>query len=214
MLAPQLVTKPETDPVSLGELKQHLRIDSNDLTDNAMISALGKSAAKHLDGWTGILGGLCLVEQTWKHFYKMFPCGASYDCNDLMQNVLRFKLAPVKEIVSVKYYDTAGVLQTLSAGAYSLLPTDALGESLSSIPGATTPWPTSVYASARPDAVIVEAKFGFGSAADVPETLRQAMRMHVAHLYENREAAGVPNLTEVPLGYADMIAPYRRSFFA
>lgn len=213
MLAPILVTPPDPlDPaVPLDELKQDLRVDTND--DDVLIDSLGRAAEKYLDAWTGILGGVCLVTQTWSQAYDSFPCGETWLCqrSRKMKNVLRLRLFPVIEIVSVKYYDSAGVLQTDSGSNYRVQ-NDALGAFVASIPGAASPWPSSTQS--RSDAVIVEYKAGYGEAADVPDPLRQAIRMHVAHMYENREATGVPNLTEVPLGYVEMIAPYRRLFFA
>lgn len=214
MLAPQLITPPpeiEKSAVPIDDLKRHLRVETRD--EDTLIDSLGIAATKALDAWQGTLGGHCLVEQTWSESFDRFPCGESWPCRDLrtMQNVLRLRLFPVIEIVSVKYYDSAAVLQTVSPSAYRIL-SDALGAFVASIPGAASPWPSSTQC--RADAVIVEYKAGYGEAADVPEPIRQAIRMHVAHMYENREATGVPNLTEVPLGYAELIAPYRRSFFA
>lgn len=60
-----------------------------------------------------------------------------------------------------------------------------------------------------------------GPTADLPETdglpppaIMQAVRMYAAHLYENREAttfAGAPS--EMPLGFFDLIGPYRKWAF-
>lgn len=47
----------------------------------------------------------------------------------------------------------------------------------------------------------------------VPAALVQAMRMYVAHLYANREAAAETSLSEVPLGFFDLIDPHRLRAF-
>lgn len=49
---------------------------------------------------------------------------------------------------------------------------------------------------------------------DVPEDLREAVRMLAAHLYENREASlvGVTAST-LPFGYDDLIRPHRSEWF-
>lgn len=47
----------------------------------------------------------------------------------------------------------------------------------------------------------------------VPPALVQAMRMYVAHLYANREAAGETSLSEAPMGFFDLIDPHRLRAF-
>ena len=52
---------------------------------------------------------------------------------------------------------------------------------------------------------------GYGGADDVPQAIRTAAAMLVAHWYRNREAVNVGNITsELPLGVQSLIAPYRR----
>jgi uncharacterized phiE125 gp8 family phage protein len=51
---------------------------------------------------------------------------------------------------------------------------------------------------------------GYGDAAsDVPEPLRQAIRLLVAHWYENRGLATLGAVTVLPATVAALIAPYR-----
>ena len=51
---------------------------------------------------------------------------------------------------------------------------------------------------------------GYGTAADVPETFRQAIRLLVAHWYENRAAAAAPDsAAELPYAVTALIAPQR-----
>lgn len=206
MLSPILVTPPvEPSAVPLDELKQQLRVDYDD--DDALIDALGIAATQLLDGWKGILGGRCLVAQTWSESFDRFPCGESYGRDDAMENVLRLRLKPVISVASVKYYDSAGVLQTVSGSAYRLL-TDARGSFVASVPGGTPIWPPS--GQCRPDAVTVQYVAGYETAADVPEPLRQAIKLMVAHWYENREAVVIgPAVNELPFGAQALIAPYR-----
>lgn len=47
-------------------------------------------------------------------------------------------------------------------------------------------------------------------AGDVPASLVQALKMHAAHLYENREATSfAATAAEVPLGFFALIDPHR-----
>lgn len=49
---------------------------------------------------------------------------------------------------------------------------------------------------------------------NAPADLREAILMKAAHLFENREAVVVGiSAQELPLGYADLIAPHRKWVF-
>lgn len=49
---------------------------------------------------------------------------------------------------------------------------------------------------------------------DVPEDLREAVRMLAAHLYENREASLVGvTASVIPFGFDDLIRPHRTAWF-
>lgn len=61
-MTPYLITAPTAQPVSLGEMKAHLRVVHND--DDTDLSARLASAVSHLDGWGGTLGR-CIMSQTW-----------------------------------------------------------------------------------------------------------------------------------------------------
>ena len=53
---------------------------------------------------------------------------------------------------------------------------------------------------------------GYGSSGvDVPQPLRQAIRLLVTHWYENRSAVVLgDDASATPLGYRELVAPYRR----
>ena len=56
----------------------------------------------------------------------------------------------------------------------------------------------------------IDVVSGYGDdAADVPQPLRQAIRLLVAHWYENRGLAAVGAVTVLPSTVAALIAPYR-----
>lgn len=54
----------------------------------------------------------------------------------------------------------------------------------------------------------------YEDASEVPEDLKEAIRMLAAHLYENREASlvGVTAST-IPFGFDDFIRPHRKGWF-
>lgn len=61
-MTPYLVTAPAAQPVSLAEMKAHLRVVSTD--EDADISSRLAGAIAHLDGWGGALGR-CIMPQVW-----------------------------------------------------------------------------------------------------------------------------------------------------
>lgn len=105
MLAPVRVTPPAITPVSLAEMKAHLRVDHDD--DDAVIGGLLTAAVEYLDGWTGILGR-CLVEQTWRQDFER-AC-----------QILPIPLAPVISIVGVTYPDANGDPVAIDSADYAL----------------------------------------------------------------------------------------------
>jgi uncharacterized phiE125 gp8 family phage protein len=104
----------------------------------------------------------------------------------------------VLSVVSVKYIDTAGVEQTLS-------PLDYLVD-MDSEPGYVVPaygktWPCT---RAQINAVRVRYTAGYGAtAADVPQSIVNWLRLHLEHYYRNRGAVVSTSVQALP--YADRL---------
>ena len=62
-MAPELVTAPTVEVVSVGDLREYLRIDGSE--EDYLIQTLRDAAVAHLDGWKGILGR-AIMSQTWR----------------------------------------------------------------------------------------------------------------------------------------------------
>lgn len=195
MYRPVLVTPPSAAPVTLDEVKAHLREDSTD--QDALIGGLIAAAVMHLDGWTGILGR-CLMPQTWRQDYNCF------------ERCLRLPLFPVTSISSVKYEDEAGTVQTISASNYALQ-NDDLGAFIR-----FKSTYTFAGVSAERPAVHAEYVAGYADADDVPAPLKAAMLLMIGHWYANREAVSIGSGIQtqvVPMAADMLIAPYRRIRF-
>lgn len=186
------VSAPAVEPVTLAEAKLHLRVDSS--TEDDLISALISSAVSYLDG-EGELGR-AMITQTWAQYETQAPGWP------------RLRMGPFQELVSVEYYDDDGVLQEATLADFE---TWLQGDFVICKPKEDREWPT---ADVRQDAIKITYRAGYGDTADdVPQGVRQAILMLVAHWYENRMAAAETALAELPLGVSVLIGNERVGWY-
>lgn len=187
----KLILEPGGFPVSVDEAKAQARIDVDDEDD--LIGDLIAAAVGKLDGPNGLLGR-ALITQTWDLVLPTFP------------SAIALPLPPLQSVTSIIYLDANGDSQTLASTVYEVagIGSNAAG-AIYLADGQS--WP-STYS--HPEAVTVRFVAGYGDAEDVPEEIKTAIRMHVAHLYANRESttwASSPNV--LPHGYETLIADHR-----
>jgi uncharacterized phiE125 gp8 family phage protein len=167
-----LVEAPEAEPVSLAEAKLHLRQDITD--DDTLIGSLVTAARRYCEKRIGQQ----FVTATWRLAIDAFPCGVH-------GGLIELPNPPLVEVDSITYVDTNGEVQTLDESFYQV---DA-----SSRPGRLAPVYGQRWPSARRqlNAVTIDFVAGYGAAAAVPETIKQAILLLVGHWYANREAVVV-----------------------
>lgn len=179
---------PATASLTLAEVKAQLRIDSDD--EDTLLTNLIHTAEAHVDGLGDL--GRAMITQTWAQYENQSP------------GWVRLHMTPVRSLTSVQYYDADGVLQTATLSDFELWRD---GDFMLCKPKDSAQWP---QADSRPDAIKITYVAGFGDAAtDIPESIRQAMLMLIAHLYENRESATEAKLMSTPMGY-DMLMNNQR----
>jgi uncharacterized phiE125 gp8 family phage protein len=179
-----LLTAPVVEPLTLAEAKAFLRVEHGD--DDAPITALVAAARAHVEAQTR----RALIDQTWRLVRDAWP-------DDGRIAVLP---EPLREVTAARVYDAAGVAHTVSPSAFIV---DTAGAALSFMPGTLT-LPGRASAGIEIDIVA-----GYGAAAsNVPEPLRQAIRLLVAHWYENRAVTPVGQGT-ITQPVAALLAPYR-----
>lgn len=190
-IAPSLVTAPAAALFTLTEVKAQCRVDHTD--DDTLLTRLIDVGTSYLDGYRGILRR-CLINQTWKINLDGF-------CDDDID----LPLGNLVSITSVKYYDANNTQQTLSSSYYSAFqgprgPYVSLNETYS--------WPVTYD---RKDAVEITWVAGFGAAAaNVPEAIRHAGLMYIAHLYDNRSTVSAgETVVEMPMAFHALVAPFR-----
>lgn len=194
-----LVSAPAETPVSVAEMKDHLRISN--VKSDGFLSALLAATTQHLDGRTGVLRR-AVVTQTWRVDFDRFPAG---ECFEL-------PLPPLQSVTSVQYYDTDDVLQTFAADQYRVIATDLFGR-VELVSGAA--WPAAV--AERSDAIRVTFVAGYGAAVSVPDGIKHAIKLHVSDLFASRgDAAGESKIvlsgaravTPSESARAALLAPY------
>jgi uncharacterized phiE125 gp8 family phage protein len=180
-----LLTAPAVEPLSLAEAKAFLRVEHDD--DDDVIGALIASARIHIEAQTR----RALITQGWRLTRDAWPADGR----------LNVTPAPLKVLTAVRVYDAGGNAAPLDLQSFVV---DTAGAAI-----AFAPW--AVAQPGRSAAGIeLDITAGYGDAAsDVPEALRQAVRLLVAHWYENRGLATLGAITVLPTTIAALIAPYR-----
>lgn len=181
---------PASEPVTTSEAKTHLRVSSS--TDDTYIGNLITATRELCENYTG----RCFINQTFTWTLDGFPL-ADWD-------YLIFPRAPLSSVTSVTYYDSNNVQQTWSSSEYDVDTADNLGRLR---PKDGYSWP-STYA--RPASVTVTFVAGYGaSASSVPQSIKQAMFLHIADLYDIRQTQVIgSSAAALPFGAANFLAPY------
>lgn len=188
---PELVTAPAADLLTLAEVKEYLRLETEDTDEDVGLALLIKGAVAALDGHSGMLGR-ALMTQTWAQKFDDFP---EYDR-------IRVAFGPVQQVNQLAYIDELGATQTFDAWH---LVNEPIGPAIVLQDGAT--WPST---DTRPDAVTVTWLAGFGEASAVPEQFRIAALQLVGHWYTHREPVSVGGAAfEVPWHLKQTIASMR-----
>ncbi len=167
-------------PVTLREVKQHLRVEFRD--DDFLIFSYMRAAFERLDGPDGYLGR-CLRPQVWQ-----------LDLGSL-DGEITLPLPPCQAVSSITYIDTTGASQTLPPDSYRV---SGIGGTARIAPVAS--WPSTNSAS-------ITFTAGY---TRTPEPIIAAIMLRVAHLYEHRESVVIgETATGLPLGEDDLIRNYR-----
>lgn len=205
------------EPVTLAQAKQQARVEFTD--DDSFISALITAARKHAE--TRLRSAL--ITQTWTLMLDSFPSAGGYYNRAIREiwpslggmpsglgfypglvpnstGVIDLPYPPLQSVVAVNYYDFNGNFQVVSPSLYNV----SLQFSPRIQPQYSHVWPIS-----RPtiDSVQITFTSGYGNLqTNVPVNVQQAILMHVAHLYENREAVMAGGLIEVPLAVEALLS--------
>lgn len=192
----EVSSAPAVEPLSLAEIKGHLRIDADETAEDTELSAFIKTARLHVER----IYGQRLINQTIKIYLDDFPACAW----------LRLPIGPVQSISSITYQDVNDATQTWDSGNYQL---DAKSNPARLALEPDADWPDIRIGELN--AVTITLACGHGAAgSDVPEAIRSAMKLMVGHWYEHREDTQTFSLENIPMGAKALLADYRTEWFS
>ncbi len=196
-----LVTAPSVEPVTLAEVKEHLRVDTTD--EDTLIATLITAAVDYVSGRNGYTGRV-LVQQTWDCYLDKFPEN---------NGKIELPLPPVQSVTSITYQDENGATQTLATSVYSV---NTTSEPAQIVVKQDQEWPDTYLAW---DAVKIRFVAGYaptndGSPTDfasgVPAAIKAAIFLAVADLYENRAAQELSSgQFQINQTVKNLLNPYR-----
>jgi uncharacterized phiE125 gp8 family phage protein len=194
----KLQTAATSEPVTLANVKDHLRIRQEDTYQDTYIEGLISVARKQAEDWQH----RAYITQTWDLYLNRFPV-----CDEIL-----LPRPPLQSVTSITYTLDDDSSSTVSSSTYVV---DTSSEPGRIILKSGESWPSDtlqVGASVR-----VRFVAGYGSAgSSVPVEILRAIYMLISHHYENREPhAVIPGLSSifpVPLGVESLLTNDR--FFA
>jgi len=164
-----LVTAPSVEPVTLDEMKLYLKVDTD--ADDSYITSLIKAARISAEEITR----RAFITQTVRVWFKY----------DELENPLELPFPPLQEVTEI-VISTPTSQSTVDADNYSYED----GERSRVIYAeAEENWP--LYDTEGHLGVKYVCGYG-DQASDVPDDIKQAIKLIVAHWYENRESQKLP----------------------
>jgi len=177
-----------TEPVTLTEAKLQCRVESGVSEDDALITSLIIAARNYIEGVTS----RSLITQTWELVLDTFPSAGE----------IKLYKEPILTITDVTTYDEDDASTVMSTSAYRF---DKYRGRITLVDGYS--WPSDLRSH---NAVIITFTAGYGAAAsNVPQAIKQAALLLVAHWYVNREAVVEESLAIIPVGVASLLSQYK-----
>ncbi|MDR7222624.1 head-tail connector protein [Aminobacter aminovorans] len=177
---------PTAEPVTLVDAKAHLRVTHT--SEDGLISGLIRAAREDVERATG----MALIDQTWRLVLDRWPA----------DNFVMLMRHPVRQVLSVTIFGSEGAASIVNPADYQL---DMLSR------------PARIHFDRAPErlrvmnGVEIDFRTGFGEAGtDVPDLLKRAVLLLVAHWYDFRTSFGPDDQpVSYPGGYDRLLAGYR-----
>jgi uncharacterized phiE125 gp8 family phage protein len=182
----QVVTPPASEPLTLAEVKEFLRVDHSD--DDATLAIFIAAARQLCESYTR----LALMPTTFEEYFDDFPT-YSGDYKD----EIHLSRSPVSAVTYVKYIDGNETTITANAADYK---TDLISR-----PARISPDNGWFGTYETINAVFIRYVAGFADAASVPAPLKHGMLLIIGDMYENR----TDSVKRLPTAAEYLWNPYR-----
>ena len=200
MNEPVVVTAPADVPVSLSELKVHLRVDDD--TEDALLGAMIKGATENAELYLG----RSLITQTLRLGLDRWPAGRAGLPWCSGPRIVELARPPVQSILSATTYDDDDQATVVDTAVYRLA--NGSNDRARLVLRKGESWPVSLRAT---DAIEIDYVAGYGdSSADIPEPIRQGILALIGCWFEHRDGAGWETAQPpLPVGAVTLWRPYR-----
>lgn len=177
---------PMAEPITLQELKDHLRIDH--ALEDTLLSGLIATARQYLEYRTG----LGLMEQEWRLCLDDWP----------QNRCILIHKSPIRAIDEIEQFGVDGVPQIVDQNQMLL---DSKSSPARLFTGAQN------VPGQMMNGIEITFTVGYSSASDVPDMLKRAILIHAAFAYEFRGVVA-PEMqpAAVPDGYEALISQWVR----
>jgi uncharacterized phiE125 gp8 family phage protein len=182
----QVVTPPASEPLTLAEVKEFLRVDHSD--DDATLAIFIAAARQLCESYTR----LALLPTTFEEYFDEFP-----EYTGTYKDEIRLSRSPVSAVTYVKYIDGNETTITASASDYK---TDLISQ-----PARISPDNGWFGTYETINAVFIRYVAGYANAAAVPAPLKHGMLLVIGDMYENR----TDSVKRLPTATEYLWNPYR-----
>lgn len=185
------VTQPTSEPITIEEALEHLRVDST--PEDFYVSGLITAARQYCENELG----KSLLPTVWRQTLDGFPCGGRFDHIKLLRS-------PVSAVTSVTYVATDGTTKTLETSKYDV---DLDSQPCRISPSYGNTWPVNQN---EMNAVKITFTAGYASADLVPQNVKLAMLLLIGHWFEHRESVITGTITkEIEFAVTNLLAQER-----
>lgn len=165
-----LKTAPTTEPISLDELKIHLRIDEDDSDIDTDLESIISSAREHIEEITSRK----LITQTWDYYFNAFPNDSSF----------KLPFGNLQSVTHVKYIDSDANETTMAVDDEYIVETNGTQCGRIVLPYSVS-WPSFTAYPSNP--INIQYVCGWINASSVPGNIKSAIKLICGDLYANKE---------------------------
>ncbi|MEN6375544.1 MAG: head-tail connector protein [Smithella sp.] len=173
---PGRVVAPVIEPVSLAEIKKHLKIDTDIDDDDEMLTGIIAAARGHVENITR----RALLSQTWEYCIQKWP----------ESNFIKLPYGNLQSVTSVKWKATDGTETTLTETTDYIVEKNGEGCGRIVLPYGGT-WPSDTLYPSNP--ITIKYVCGWTTAAAIPYEIKAAFKLICTDLYVNREGKTLSN---------------------